>query len=151
MSGAASELPETTSRRGLLAGLVLGLPVMVYAVRGSLVDASDTHPAELARWVVGLALVHDLLLVPAVLAIGTLLRRIVPPVAWPQVRAGLFVSTVLTLVAWPMIRGYGHRSSIPSLFPRNYAAGLLVALAVVWLAVALWCLVAWSLRRLAVR
>ena len=54
-------LPETTSRRGLLVGLAVGLPVIAYGVRGLLVDADRTQPAELARWIVGAAVVNDAL------------------------------------------------------------------------------------------
>jgi hypothetical protein len=137
-----TELPETTSRRGLLVGLALGVPVMAYAVRGAVVDEHLTHPFELARWIVGLAVVHDVMLVPVVLAVGIALRRVVPAVAWPPVRAGLLTSAVLCAVAWPFVRGYGRSATIPSLFPRNYATGLLAALAVVWLLVAAWWLIA---------
>jgi hypothetical protein len=128
----------TTSRRGLLIGLVLGVPVMAYAVRGALVDAADTHPPELARWIVGLALVHDLVLVPLVLAVGVALRRRVPPRAWPAVRAALVTSAVLVAVGWPFVGGFGRSPGLPSLLPRDYATGLVLALVAVWLVAAAW-------------
>lgn len=126
---------ETTSRPGLLVGLVLGLPVMAYGVRGALVDAADTHPAELARWVVGMAVVNDLLVVPAAMAVGLAGRRWTRAWAWPAVRAGLLTTAVLAAVAWPLVRGYGADPRDPSLLPRDYGAGLAAALAVVWASV----------------
>lgn len=123
---------DTTSPRGLLIGLALGGPVIAYGVRGALVDAADTHPGELARWVVGLAVVNDLLVVPATLLVGLLARRWTPGWAWPAVRAGLLVSAVLAAVAWPLVRGYGADPANPSLFPRDYGAGLAAALGAVW-------------------
>jgi hypothetical protein len=138
---------ETTSRRGLLVGLVLGLPIIAYGVRGVLVDAADTEPAELATWIVTSAVVNDLLLVPVVLGVGVVAHRLVPPVAWPAVRAGLIVTGALCLVAWPFVRGYGRDPSIPSLLNRNYGAGLAAALAVVWAGVAMWLAVAVASRR----
>lgn len=138
--------PRTTSRRGLLVGLAVGVPVMAYGVRGVFVDAARTHPAELARWVVGAAIVHDLVLVPAVLAVGWLGRRLVPPAHWPLVRAGLLTTGVLALVGWPFVRGYGATPRNPSLLPRDYGAGLAAAIAAVWLAVAVLAVVA-ALRR----
>lgn len=129
---------DTTSRRGLIAGLLLGVPLMAYAVRGALVDAGDTHPAELARWIVGLALAHDLVLAPVVLAVGVALRRRVPHPAWPPVRAALLASAVLVAVGWPFARGYGRSAGVPSLLPRDYATGLVLALVAVWLAAAAW-------------
>lgn len=127
----------TTSRGGLVAGLALGVPVMAYAVRGVLVDAHLTHPAELARWIVGLAVLHDLVLVPLVLAVGAALRRRVPARAWAPVRAALLATAVLAAVGWPFVRGYGRNPTVPSLLPRDYAAGLLAAIAVTWLFAAL--------------
>jgi hypothetical protein len=123
-----------TSPRGLLAGLAVGVPVMAYGVRGVLVDAADTHPAELARWIVGAALVHDALLIPLVAPAAWALRRVVPSACWPAVRAGGIATGVLALVAWPLVRGYGRDHGNPSLFPRDYGLGLAVTLAAVWLA-----------------
>jgi len=104
-------------------------------VRGALVDAADTHPAELVRWVVGLAVVNDLLAVPAAIGVAWALRRVTPTSAWPAVRAGLLCSAVLAAVAWPLLRGYGADPGNPSLFPRDYATGLAAALAAVWVVV----------------
>jgi hypothetical protein len=112
--------------------------VMAYAVRGTFVDERLTHPFELARWIVGLAVLHDLVLVPVVLAVGAGLRRVVPARAWAPVRAALLATAVLSAVAWPFVRGYGRNGSVPSLLPRDYGAGLAAAVAVVWLVTALW-------------
>jgi hypothetical protein len=134
-------LPETTSRRGLLIGLALGVPVIGYGLRGAFVDAGDTHPPELARWVIGAALVQDLVVVPVAAAIALLVRRFTPRRAWPPVRAGLVAAGIFVAVGWPFVRGYGRDSTNPSLLPRNYGAGLAAAIVVIWLVVAAW--VAW--------
>jgi hypothetical protein len=128
--------------RSALVGLALGLPIMGYGIRGALVDAGDTHPGELAAWIVGSGVVNDLVLVPLVVGVGFVARRLVPVTAWPAVRAGLIVTGALCLVAWPFVRGYGRDPSIPSLLNRSYATGLAVAVAVVWVAVAVWVTVA---------
>jgi hypothetical protein len=121
----------TSSRRGLIVGLVLGTPVIAYGARGAIVDAADTHPVELAGWIVGAAVVNDLVLVPLAGAAAWALRRVIPPAAWPPVRAGALTIAVLTLVAWPFVRGYGRDPANPSLLPRDYATGLAAAVAVV--------------------
>jgi hypothetical protein len=131
-------LPETTSRRGLLVGLAAGVPVIGYGLRGAIVDASDTHPWELARWVIGVAVVHDLLVVPVAIGVALVARRLSPAWAWPPMRAGLAATGVLGLVGWPFVRGYGEDPTNPSLLPRNYGAGLAAAVGMVWLAVAVW-------------
>ena len=134
--------PATTSRRGLVIGLAMGVPIIAYGIRGVLIDASDTHPGELARWVVGVAVVHDALLAPMALVTAWGLSRVVPAFAWPAVRAGLLTTVVLCLVAWPLLRGYGQDPSIPSLLSRDYGTGLAAALGAVWLTVAVWAAIA---------
>ena len=111
----------TTSRRGLLAGLAMGVPVMAYGARGAFVDASDTHPAEVARWFVGLALLNDLVVVPFLLVGAWALRRATPAWAWPALRAGLIVAGTLALVGWPFVRGYGEDPTNPSRLPATTA------------------------------
>jgi hypothetical protein len=130
--------PPTTSTRGLVIGLAVGIPVMAYGVRGVLVDAADTNPGELARWIVGAAVVHDLVLIPLVAVAAWGLGRLVPGRWWGPVRAGLVVTGALCLVAAPFLAGFGRDPGNPSLLPRDYAAGLVTAVAVVWLAVAAW-------------
>jgi hypothetical protein len=131
-------LPETTSRRGLLVGLAVGLPVIAYGVRGMLVDADRTHPAELAGWIVGAAVVNDALVVPLAMGAAWLARRITPARAWPPVRSGLLATGVVLVVAWPFVRGYGRDPTIPSLLERNYAVGVTAAIGATWVAVAVW-------------
>jgi hypothetical protein len=137
-AGTPPEPSETTSTRGLVIGLVVGLPIIGYGVRGVFIDADDTRPRELAAWIIGSGVLNDLVLIPLVLFAGLVARRCVPTIAWAPVRAGLIVTGVLCLVAWPFVRGYGRDPSIPSVLNRNYAAGLGVAIAVVWAVVALW-------------
>lgn len=132
------DLPATTSRRGLLAGLALGLPVIAYGIHGALVDAARTHPPDLARWIVATAVVHDLVLVPAVLLTGQLAHRFTPDRLWPPARAALAATGVVALVAWPFVRGYGRDPANPSLLPRDYGTGLAVAVAAIWLTAAAW-------------
>jgi len=127
-----AELPETTSRRGLLVGLALGLPVIAFGLRGVLVDAARTHPAELARWIVGSAVATDLVVVPGVIAVAAVAHRFIPRSWWPTVRTALMVTGALALVAWPFVRGYGRDPANPSLLSRDYLGGLAVAMSVVW-------------------
>jgi hypothetical protein len=110
---------------GRWVGFGLGLPIIGWGVRGVVTGSGHSHRAELTRWIVGSAVV---------LAVGLLARRLVPPRAWPVVRWALSTTAVVVLVSWPFVRGYGRRASIPSLLPRDYGTGVLVAVALVWLA-----------------
>ena len=124
------------SNRGLWIGLALGVPVMAVGFVGVVIDATFTHPAELARWVVGAAVVHDLVVVPPTLLVATFLRRRLPARLWPVLRWALVTSVVLTAFALPFARGYGRDDTIPSLLDRNYALGLLAYLVAVWIVAA---------------
>jgi hypothetical protein len=98
--------------------------------------AGATRPAGFAAWFVGLAVAHDLLVVPAVSLVAVwLVPRVPRRVAGPVVGAAI-VSAILALVSLPPL--LGDPADNPSLLPRNYVAGLVVALVVVWGATATW-------------
>lgn len=126
--------------KGQLVGLALGLPLLAYGVRGVLVDARRTHPGELARWLVGSAILHDVVLVPVVLLASVLVVRLAP--AWARVPAlwALATSAMLALYAWPFLRGYGRNPSVPSLLARDYVAGLAAYVAAVVVIALAWAL-----------
>jgi len=115
-------------------GGLAGLGLAGFGVHSLLLHSGATHPATVARWVVGLAIAHDLMLVPAVLVVGAGVHRWVPRRVQPILAGVLVVSGVLVLETWPALRGYGRVGDNPSILPRNYAVGLAVAVALVWVA-----------------
>jgi len=113
-------------------GAVVGWAIIVLGIRMGLNDR-ELKPGLLLKWIVGGLVLHDALWLPLVAVVGAGLaaatRRRVPVVfGWA---AG--TTAVLTLIAWPFMRGYGRRPDVPSALQRNYAHGLLVYLAIVWL------------------
>jgi hypothetical protein len=112
----------------------IGWAVMAGAVIGAFGDRRDAQPTVLARWLLGSAVLHDLLWLPIVAVVGVVLARVgrggrVPgPVRW-----AVATSAVLVLIAWPFVRGYGRNRGNPSLLPRNYAHGLVAYLVLTWL------------------
>lgn len=132
MSEPAPSTGDDHAGVGRWIGFALGLPIVAWGIRGVLAGSGRTHRAEVARWIVGSAVVHDALILPVVLAGGVLARRVVPPRAWPAVRWALATTGVLVLVSWPFVRGYGRRAGNPSLLPRDYGTGVLVVVALVW-------------------
>lgn len=44
----------------------------------------------------------------------------------------MVVSAMVALAAYPEVRGFGRFPGNPSLLPRDYAAGLLLVLFIVW-------------------
>jgi hypothetical protein len=121
---------------------------MAWGLIGLFRDASSTVPASWLRWFIGGLLVHDLLLVPAVLLVGVAVRRL-PTALRPVVRAALIVSGALALTSVPLLLGYG-RSAQPgntSLLPGDYPRNLAIITGAVWAAAAIWALVRLLVRR----
>lgn len=118
--------------RGLL--YVAGAALLAFGLRGIVQDVNGwTHPAYWASSIVLLAVVHDLVLAPVVLAVGGLLRHAVRGAARPYLATGAALSGVALAVAWPGLRGDGRLPDNPTVLPLDYAAGLRAALLVLWL------------------
>lgn len=129
-------------RRGpwFWASAAVGWALILWGVRGALHHAIDTRPGQLARFLLGGALAHDLILAPVTLVVGGLIARRVHGRWRTPLQAGLFISAVLVLFAYPLLRGYGRVLNNPTSLPHNYAVNLavvLVAVVVVTAAVAL--------------
>ena len=124
----------TRRRRGATfwVSAVAGWAVILVALQGILSNRIDTRPASLARFVVGGALLHDLVVAPLVLLLAFVVMKLVPLRARSVVQAALVVTVVVTLFAFPLVRGYGLAARNPTSLPHNYALNLAVVLAVVW-------------------
>jgi len=115
----------------------LGLAAMAFAVHGALTDDGE-HLGGHLFFLAAVVFTHELVLLPAAIAIGWLVSRHLPGWARAATQAGLFVSAVVTAVSFPFVLGAGRLPDNPSKFPRNYGHGLLIVLGVVWLAVVFW-------------
>ncbi|HVL04776.1 MAG TPA: hypothetical protein VM388_02230 [Acidimicrobiales bacterium] len=109
-----------------------GWALIGWGVYGIVSNSLDTRPADLARFVVGGALLHDLLVAPLAIVAGVLVARAVPTPARAPVQAALAVSAIVALFAWPLVRAYGLAAGNPTSLPHNYGRNLLVVLGVVW-------------------
>ena len=109
-----------------------GWGVIGFGLRGILQHSVDTRPADLARFVVGGAILHDLLVAPLVILLGVLVARAVPGRSRAVVQAALVVSGLIALFSYPLVRAYGLAANNPTSLPHNYARNLLVVLGVVW-------------------
>ena len=110
----------------------VGWAVIVWGLIGILSNSLDTRPANLARFVVGGALLHDLLVAPLAVLAGVLVARAVRGRARGPVQAALVVSAIVALFSWPLVRAYGLAANNPTSLPHNYGRNLLVVLGAVW-------------------
>ena len=106
--------------------------ILGIGVRGIVRHSIDTRPANLARFVVGGALLHDLLIAPVVLVLGVVLARRVPTPARAAVQAALAISGIVALFSYPLVRAYGLAANNPTSLPHNYARNLTIVLGIVW-------------------
>ena len=122
--------------RAIRIGLgVGGVAAMAYAVLGAARDP-DIVPVRHTGFLATVLVLHDAALLPAIVAVGVLVHRAVPPPHRAIVQAALVATAALTVVAVPLVLGYGRIADNPSALPREYPRGLLEVLAVVWLAAA---------------
>jgi hypothetical protein len=106
--------------------------VIAWGVIGIFSNSLDTRPANLAKFVLGGALLHDLLVAPVAVLVGVLIARAVPAPARGPVQAALAVSAIIAVFAYPLVRGYGLAANNPTSLPHNYGLNLVVVLGVVW-------------------
>ncbi len=107
-----------------------GVAMMGYGLWGQVVS-SDTKRVRVAVLIVAAALAHDLVFAPLVIALGWALRHVVRGPVRGSVQGAVLVATSLLLIAIPGLGRYGARGDNPSVLPRNYQAGLMIALGVV--------------------
>jgi hypothetical protein len=137
--GGTERTPQPEHGRVFWVATAVGWTVIAFGVWTVLRRSGATKPANFAAWFVGLALVHDLVLAPLVAGLAVLVGPRIPRWLRGPIVGGLIVSGALVLVALPPILG-NQPADNPSLLPRDYTGGLVVALAVTWaaIAVAVW-------------
>jgi hypothetical protein len=128
--------PEPRYGAWFWAGVAVGWAAIAFGVVSALTHRGATQPVTLAVWVVGLALVHDLLFAPLVLGAAWLLHRAVPRVALGIAMGALVVSGLVVLYSIPFVARWGAQADNPSLLPHDVGVGVVEVLALVWLVAA---------------
>ncbi|UDY34929.1 hypothetical protein [Dermatobacter hominis] len=108
------------------AAIAAGWSLMGWAVAGVLREADRTHPGSWASWVIGAALVHDLVVLPLVLLFGLGLTGGLPPAWRGPIRAGVTVVAVVGLATWPTVARFGASADNPSILPSSAGRNLAV-------------------------
>ncbi|MEP6624240.1 MAG: hypothetical protein ABJC79_07340 [Acidimicrobiia bacterium] len=121
---------------------IIGAGIMAFGIRGAVLQLKGSAP-DVAKWVIGADLVHDLVLAPIAVAVGWTVNRVVPARWRTPVQVGLVATGITLLLGWPGWRGYGRHlvPDNPSVQPLDYTTAILTVLAVIWSAVAIWLVV----------
>jgi len=131
--------------RGFWVGLVLGTPVMVYGAVELVQQTGWSRAFGVARWFGGGILLHDLVLVPIVLAVVWAIGRWTPPPVRTPLRAAVLGSALIVAVGWPGLRGYGNKPDNATIHPLDYGSAVLTLLVLLWVGALAWS--AWRLAR----
>lgn len=99
---------------------------------GLVSEADRTRPADAARFVLGLAVAHDVLIAPLAVLAGWVVARLVPAPARAPVQAALVASAFVVAFAFPFVRGYRRVATNPSILPRDYGRGTVAVVIAVW-------------------
>ncbi len=126
--------------------LAVGWGIIAFGLHGIVSNWSESNPPVLLRTVIGLNVINDALVAPALVLVAVASRRLLPRWSLVPVQVGLIVSASVVLYSYPLVGSWGKSvRSGASRLPWNYAHNLALVLGVVWTASALMAL--WSWRR----
>ncbi len=115
----------------ILAGVAVG-------VYGAILLWDNPSLVRIVVWAALAVIVHDFVFAPLCAAAGVAGRTLIP-VRWRSpVAVAALCSVVLGLLAVPVYTKPGLHLDNPSVLDRNYALGLWIAIAVVWVCVPLY-------------
>lgn len=98
-------------------------------------------------WFLAPPILSDAVLMPAVAVLGWVSGRVLPTWLRLPVLVALVVSAAMIAVGLPFVGRPGLRPDNPSLLDRNYFAGLLIYLAIIWVVALGWAAVRWFQNR----
>jgi hypothetical protein len=132
----------------IVARTLLVLAGVVVGGYGAVLLWDNPSAVRIVVWALLAAIVHDVVFAPLCAAAGLAGRTLIPAAWRPPVAVAALCSVVLALLAVPLYTKPGLRPDNPTVLDRDYAVGLWIALAAIWICVPVYHLVA---RRLPVR
>jgi hypothetical protein len=126
--------------------LAVGWAVIIFAIHGMI--AQRANPPQVWKLLIGLNIVNDALVAPALVVVAFGVRRIVPGWLVAPLDVGLIASAVVTLYAYPLVGSWGKSAAAGySRLPFDYAHSLLMVLGAIWFVCALLAVWSWSRKR----
>lgn len=108
-----------------------GIALALFGAFRLLTQISFGGLAFLALWLVGALVLHDGIVAPGVLGLGTLISRKVPPRARRYLQGALIGAAAVTVIALPMIYRAHSQPKVKALLEQNFAANLALLVGVI--------------------
>ena len=121
---------------------ILGLLAILYGIVNLLLHIPGQTLVWVAVWVIAAVLIHHGVLSPVVIAVSSLLRRVVPDRGRRYLQVALIMAVPVTVIAIPMIYRQGSQPPSKALLLQNFTANLGVLLTII----AGVCLVGYAIR-----
>jgi hypothetical protein len=110
---------------------ILGVLVVLYGIVNLLVHIPIQALAWVAVWLVAAVIIHHGLISPAVIAVSSLLRRLVPDRGRRYLQAALIAAVPVTVIAIPLIYRQGSQPPSKALLLQNFTANLGLLLGII--------------------
>lgn len=110
---------------------VPGVALICFGLFRLLTEIPGEDLLLLAVWLVVAVVLHDAVLSPVVVGVGTLIGRFVPSRARRFVQGGLIAAALVTVIALPLIRREGSQPASKAVLEQDYTRNLAIALGAV--------------------
>ncbi|WP_375478775.1 hypothetical protein [uncultured Jatrophihabitans sp.] len=108
-----------------------GVLLALFGVFRLLTQVPLSDVLVLGLWLVAAVAIHDGVLSPIVVGVGVLVAKFVPPRARRYVQGALISGALVTAIALPMIHRAYSQPKVKAILQQDFAANLLIILAVI--------------------
>lgn len=113
---------------GRIAAIATGVALAAYGAVRLLTDVPGASLLRLAVWLVAALVISDLVISPLVVAVGVLLRRLLPDRIRRYVQTFLIMAAMISVVAAPMIYLQGDPPPEKALLQQDFGVNLMILL-----------------------
>jgi hypothetical protein len=121
---------------------ILGVLVVLYGFTNLLLHIPGQTLVWVAVWLIAAVLIHHGLVSPVVIAVSSLLRRVIPDRGRRYLQAALITAVPVTVIGIPMIYRQGSQPPSKALLLQNFTANVGLLLGII----AGLCLVGYAIR-----
>lgn len=129
-------------------GVAIGWTAIGIGLFGVFDHPGSANAFKVFRLLVGLNIVNDAVVIPALLVLAFAVRRYAPRWMILPAQVWFIMAGAVTVYAYPFVGGFGKSKVNPSILPHNYTHSLLIVLACITAFSALLALRSWRRARL---